>query len=101
MGIVNTNRTGLVLALLLGVWHLVWALLVAVGWAQSLINFVFWMHFIKPVYAIQPFSLGIALILIAITSALGYVIGYALGFLWNWLHKGMEETATAVARKAA
>jgi len=88
MGSANPSKTGFVLAFLLGGWHLLWALLVAVGWAQALINFVFWMHFINPVYVIQPFNLGIALTLILVTSAIGYVIGYVLGFLWNWIQRG-------------
>jgi hypothetical protein len=30
----------------------------AVGHAQTLLDFMLWMHFIKPVYVIEPFSLG-------------------------------------------
>lgn len=105
MGIVNANRTGFVFAVLLGGWHLLWALFVAVGWAQAVINFVFWMHFINPVYVIQPFSFGIALTLIAVTSGLGYVIGYSLSYLWNWIHKGASRgeatQEAAAATKAA
>jgi hypothetical protein len=105
MGTVNPNKTGFVFAVLLGGWHLLWALLVATGWAQAVINFVFWMHFINPVYVIQPFNLGIALTLVAVTSVLGYVVGFVLGFLWNWIHKctgrgGMDQE-TGVTRKAA
>jgi len=90
MGAVNAKKTGLVFATLLGGWHALWASLVAVSWAQPVINFVFWLHFIKPVYVIQPFNLGVALSLIAVTAALGYVIGYVLVLLWNWIHNATD-----------
>lgn len=83
----NPNKTGLVLALFLGGWHALWAVLVATGWAQSLLNFVFWLHFIKPIYVIADFKIGTAVALIAITAALGYVIGLIAASLWNAIHR--------------
>ena len=87
MGTVNPNKTGFVFALLLGGWHTLWAALVASGCAQSVLNFVFWLHFIKPIYVIADFKLSVALALIAITGAIGYVIGLIAGFLWNAIHR--------------
>ncbi len=87
MGTVNPNKAGLVLGTLLGGWHFLWAVLVAAGWAQAVLNFVFWMHFIKPPYTVGPFSAGIALVLILVTSVIGYAAGYILGVLWNAIHK--------------
>jgi hypothetical protein len=87
MGTVNPNKAGLVLAALLGGWHFLWAVLVAAGWAQAFLNFVFWMHFIKPPYTVGAFSASIALTLILVTAAIGYVIGYVLAVLWNAIHR--------------
>jgi hypothetical protein len=87
MGTITPHRAGLVLATLLGGWHLLWALLVAVGWAQAVLNFVFWIHFLNSPYTVVPFHAGIAVILILVTATLGYVIGYVLAVLWNWIHR--------------
>ncbi len=87
MGTVNPNRAGLVLGALIGGWHFLWALLVAAGWAQAVINFVFWIHFLSPAWVIERFNPGVALLLVIVTAALGYAGGYILGVLWNWIHR--------------
>jgi hypothetical protein len=87
MGTVNPNKAGLVLGALGGGWHFLWALLVAASWAQAVINFVFWMHFLSPPYVVKPFQPGVSLILIVVTTALGYAMGYILGVLWNLIHR--------------
>ena len=84
---INPVKAGITFGALLGVYHLCWALMVALGWAQSLMNFVFWMHFIRPVYVIQPFDLFIAAVLVIVTSVIGFVIAFVFGLLWNRLHR--------------
>ena len=86
MGPISPNKAGLVFGSLAGAWHLLWSVLVLVGWAQSVIDFIFWIHFIKPVYVIGPFNAGIALILVITTAAIGYGIGLVAGVLWNGIH---------------
>ena len=85
--IIQPNKAGLALGALMGIWHLGWALLVAIGWAQPLINFIFWLHFIKPIYVIEPFNAGTAALLVAITALSGYVTGFIFALLWNRFHR--------------
>ena len=87
MGNINPNKAGLVLAALLAGWHLTWSVLVALGWAQPFIDFIFWIHFIKPVYVIEPFEIARAAILVLVTAGIGYVTGFVFGLLWNRLHR--------------
>lgn len=84
---INPHRAGLALGALIGGWHFLWALLVAIGWAQFIVDFVFWMHFMKPIIVITPFSLATAVVLITVTAIVGYVFGYVFSALWNWMHR--------------
>jgi len=84
---VSAHKLGLLLGTLLLASHTAWAILVASGWAQTVMDFVFRIHFIKPVYAIASFDAGTALLLVAITTGVGYVTGLLLGALWNGLNK--------------
>lgn len=85
--IYNPNQCGLVFGAMFGGVHLVWSLLIALGLAQPLMDFIFVLHRIKPVYVVMPFSFAHAIGLVIVTGLLGYVIGYVSTIIWNKLQK--------------
>jgi hypothetical protein len=50
-----------------------------IGWAQPVIDFIFWAHMIKPVYFVTPLIRMAAVVLILITSVIGHVFGFWAG----------------------
>ena len=83
----NVAKTGLVVGIVLGGWHLCWSALIALGWAQRVMDFIFWIHLIKPVYVVEPFDISRAVLLVAVTAAVGFVTGAVGAWAWNLLHK--------------
>jgi hypothetical protein len=98
---ISKNRLGFVIGSAFGIWHLVWALLVAAGSAQWLLDWVFRLHFIQPAYIVTAFRPGLAVALIVITSILGYVTGWIAAAIWNWLHVEKKNAAAHRLRHAA
>jgi len=94
----NPGKTGFAVAAFYGLWHFVWSVCVATGIAQALINFVFWLHFLNSPFTVASFHWSTALLLILVTSFIGFFIGFVFALLWNWLHRSepaWEITATS------
>lgn len=75
-------KTGLVFGTAIAAFHAVWAAAVLLGWAQPIADFVFWIHFIRPPYTIQPFDLGKAGLLVLVTGVAGFFMGWVLASFW-------------------
>jgi hypothetical protein len=60
---------------------------VLIGWAQPIIDFIFWAHMIKPVYFVKPFDLVAAVALIVITAVIAYFFGCLGALISNRLHR--------------
>jgi hypothetical protein len=82
----NPFKVGVVLGTVLGAFHLCWSMLVALRWAQQLTDFVFWAHFIKPIYVIEPFEFARAAALLVLTASIGFILGLAFAWVWNAVH---------------
>jgi hypothetical protein len=82
---INPMKAGLSVGFVIGLWHLIWVTLVAAGWAKPLMDFILKLHFIHLTYELAPFAVGTAVMLVAITFAIGFIFGSVFALVWNWL----------------
>jgi len=80
---ISKNKTGLTFGFLVSFIHLVWSILVALGIAQALLNFIFNMHMLSMPTVVMPFNLVKAIGLIVVTFVVGYIFGWLMAFFWN------------------
>jgi hypothetical protein len=90
-------RAGLAFGAVISLWHMVWSVMVLFGWAQPILDFVFWIHFLTPVYVVGPFDAGRAGTLVALTFAFGFVLAWVFAQVWNWLVRPRLATLRAPA----
>lgn len=81
------RQVALAVGVFIGGWHLVWSLLIALGLAQGWLDFIFGLHMINNPLVVAPFNMGTAVLLIAVTFAVGYAVGLIFAKLWNYLHR--------------
>lgn len=83
----DPKKTGLSLGLMVGGVHVLWSILVALGLAQGLLDFIFGLHMIANPEQVTGFDIMKAGTLIVITFGVGYVVGYIFSNIWNKVHK--------------
>ena len=82
----NPAKTGIALGILIGGWHFLWSVLVALGWAQPILDFVFWAHMISQPFTVKPFDFSAAITLVILTTFIGYLFGLFFALIWNRAH---------------
>ncbi|HZQ29960.1 MAG TPA: hypothetical protein VFA93_02695 [Patescibacteria group bacterium] len=83
----NPHKTGLSVGLFVAAVHTVWSLLVALGFAQTLMTWSMNWHMVSGQWSVGAFNLTSALTLIVVSAVVGYVLGYAFATIWNQVHK--------------
>ena len=85
---INPIKAGLTFGKFLGGLHIVWVTLVALGWAQALLDFSLWAHMVSiPVVVVKTFDFSAAVTVVVVATIVGYAVGYMFARLWNWVHR--------------
>jgi len=80
-------QTSLITGLCLSSLHLSWIVLIILGWAQPLMDFIFKLHMLNSPFQVQPFNLGLAVSLVIITFIIGAFYGLVFFLIKNLLAK--------------
>jgi hypothetical protein len=86
----NPSRAAVSVGAVVGAWHLMWVILVAIGVAKAVMDFVLRLHFIQLDYTLAPFAMSTAAMLVALTFAIGALFGLLFALVWNWLSERSE-----------
>lgn len=89
---IDAIDTGMIGSIIMLSIHLFWCTLVYFGAAQTVIDYLFWIHFIKPVYQIETFDIFIAIYLLITVSCIGFLAGYIFGKVFNFFATDKEMT---------
>ena len=81
------SKAALIFGTFVALMHLIWSIMVFLGLAQPYLNFILGLHFLNNPYTVSAFSLSTALMLIAFTFVIGYLVGWVFALIWNKLHK--------------
>lgn len=89
---IKSEHLGFMFGSLTAFGHAVWSLLVMLGFAQELMDWIFWLHFLNNPYRIGQFEFTRAIMLVTFTFAMGYLVGWIVAYLWNMLHSAPKTT---------
>jgi len=70
--------------------HLIWSAFVFFGVAQVVVDYLFWIHFIKPAYQVEKFNIYVAIYLLITVSCIGFIAGYVITKASNLLSYDSE-----------
>ncbi len=83
----NQHKVAVTLGVFAGLVHLVWEVLIALGFAQWYLDFVLGMHSLNNPYTVEPFNLSRGIMLVIVACVMGYVVGSVFAFVYNKVHK--------------
>ena len=83
----DAQKTALTLGAFVAGCHFLWAVIVALGFGQRLVDFKLGLHMISIPVTVGPFNAATAVMMIVAAFIAGYVFGWVFAWLWNWLHR--------------
>jgi hypothetical protein len=81
------NKPALAIATFVALMHALWAALVAIGVAQTYLDWIFPMHFIGNVFEVLDFNIITAALLVIISFVASYVGTLLFGLVWKIMMK--------------
>ncbi|MBI4144900.1 hypothetical protein HY493_01690 [Candidatus Woesearchaeota archaeon] len=87
MAALNAKQTALSLGLTFALFHALWSVAVAVGFAQQWLNWKMAYHFVIMSAGIAQFSLGTAVVGVVLAFVCGAIVGGVFAGIWNWVGK--------------
>jgi len=81
----KTQKIALAVGKFCALLHLIWAVLVFAGVGQTVIDWIFPLHFIDSLYTVTSFSFVTALLLVVMSFVGGYLATLLFLAIWKWM----------------
>ena len=82
----NPMKVGVLFGVVFGVVHLLWAILIATQYAKPLMDWILKLHFISMPYSVMPINFMTAIMLVVVTTIIGYIFGVLFAWIYNMLY---------------
>lgn len=83
----DEGQIALIFGSFMALVHLVWSLVVALGFAQLYLDWILGLHFLNNPFVVGTFTLTNALMLVVVAFVVGYVAGWVFSWIWNRMMK--------------
>ncbi len=83
----NPHKVGLTVGTMFVIVHTIWGVGIALGFAQTLLDWMMSLHFVQVTHSYSSFNLTSLLTLLVVAAVRGYVGGYILASVWNYWNK--------------
>ncbi len=83
----NPKRTAITVGTFAALVHAVWAAIVALGFAQGLLNWAMRLHFLNIAITVSAFGAITAATLVVVAFIGGAAAGWIFSLAWNWAKK--------------
>jgi hypothetical protein len=80
----NKHRVGLTLGVTCAIVHLIWVIIIGLGYGQRALDWVMGVHFIATPTMVGHFRIITAIGLVVAAFVGGYIIGWLFSTVWNY-----------------
>ncbi|MDD5012426.1 MAG: hypothetical protein PHQ66_02150 [Candidatus Nanoarchaeia archaeon] len=81
------NKPALAIAVFVSVLHALWLILVASGFAQVLMDWIYSLHMLSNPFIVMSFDMVNAIILLIVPALMSYIAVLLFGLVWKMMVK--------------
>lgn len=97
---IHPFRAGVAVGTVIALWHACWVVLIGLGWAKPVLDFVLRLHFIQLQYQLEPYAAVTAAMLIGVTFCVGMSVGVVFALVWNSLVNDNAHSSAGLSARA-
>jgi cell division protein FtsX len=88
---IDAHKLGLIVGFFAAIVHVIWSLMVVLGFAQNYMDWMLGLHMINNPFSVAAFSWGTAIYLWVAVFVIGYILGWILAWVHNSVHASKKK----------